>query len=53
MKPLEDVQFQYGFNTNKLKSVVGYWRDTYLAKWNTERQNYLNKFPQFKTQIQG
>jgi len=51
--PLEDVQFQYGMNTNKLKSVVNYWRDTYLEKWYTERQVHLNKFPQFKTKIQG
>uniref|UniRef100_A0A336KI01 Epoxide hydrolase n=1 Tax=Culicoides sonorensis TaxID=179676 RepID=A0A336KI01_CULSO len=51
--PLEDVQFQYGFNTNKLKSVISYWSDTYLEKWYTERQNHLNKFPQFKTQVQG
>uniref|UniRef100_U5EUG0 Epoxide hydrolase n=1 Tax=Corethrella appendiculata TaxID=1370023 RepID=U5EUG0_9DIPT len=50
--PLEEVGFEYGFNTNKLQDILKYWRTTYLGKWN-ERQDYLNKFPQFKTQIQG
>lgn len=51
--PLEGVAFQYGFNTKKLKSVVDYWRDTYLTKWETERLVRLNQFPQYKTMIQG
>ncbi|XP_063698399.1 juvenile hormone epoxide hydrolase 2-like [Culicoides brevitarsis] len=51
-KPLEDAKFHYGFNSNKLKSVVSYWKDTYLTKWD-QRQAHLNKFPQFMTQIQG
>lgn len=53
VKPLEGVEFQYGFNHNKLKSVIDYWRDTYLAKWSTVNQKRLNQFPQFKTKIQG
>lgn len=51
-EPLEETAFEYGFNSNKLSSVLEYWTGTYLTKW-TERQSYLNKFPQFKTQIQG
>lgn len=51
--PLEDVEFQYGFNTNNLKPIIDYWRDTYLPKWASERQVRLNQFPQFKTKIQG
>jgi juvenile hormone epoxide hydrolase len=50
--PLEGVAFEYGFNTKALQDIVKYWRTTYLGKW-TEREQYLNKFPQFHTQIQG
>ncbi|KAL1493872.1 hypothetical protein ABEB36_009556 [Hypothenemus hampei] len=48
--PLEGIQQQYGMNTNLLKVVIDYWKNKY--NW-TERQNYLNQFPQFKTNIQG
>ncbi|XP_049309351.1 juvenile hormone epoxide hydrolase 2 isoform X12 [Bactrocera dorsalis] len=51
-EPLEGVGFQYGFNTNYLKEVVAYWRDTYLPKW-SEREAFLKQFPHFETQIQG
>ncbi|XP_039953419.1 juvenile hormone epoxide hydrolase 1 isoform X2 [Bactrocera tryoni] len=51
-EPLEGVGFQYGFNTNYLKEVVAYWRDTYLPKWG-EREAFLKQFPHFETQIQG
>lgn len=51
-KPLENVGFEYGFNTNKLEDVVKFWRDDYLPRWD-ERQKYLNSLPQFKTEIQG
>ncbi|GAB0093635.1 Epoxide hydrolase [Sergentomyia squamirostris] len=50
--PLEGVNFEYGFNTNHLKQVVKYWREGYLGKWDL-RQTYFNKFPHFKTKIQG
>ncbi|XP_055698148.1 juvenile hormone epoxide hydrolase 1-like [Phlebotomus papatasi] len=50
--PLEGVNFEYGFNSNHLKQVIKYWRDGYLSKWEL-RQTYLNKYPHFKTQIQG
>lgn len=48
--PLEG--FRYGFNTNKLREVITYWRDDYLNRWN-ERQTFLNSFPQFTTEVQG
>ena len=51
-EPLEGVGFQYGFNGHKLDQVVDYWSNTYLKKW-SERQDFLNQYPQFKTQIQG
>lgn len=51
-EPLEDTAFEYGFNTNRIKEVVDYWKNSYLTKW-TERQEFLNQFNQFKTQIQG
>ncbi|GAB0093636.1 Epoxide hydrolase [Sergentomyia squamirostris] len=50
--PLEGVNFEYGFNTDYLKQVVKYWREDYLGKWNL-REKYFNKFPHFKTNIQG
>ncbi|XP_055917183.1 juvenile hormone epoxide hydrolase 2-like [Eupeodes corollae] len=50
--PLEDVNFEYGFNTKALRNVIAYWRDNYLTRW-SEREQFLNKFPQFTTQIQG
>lgn len=51
-EPLEGVGFEYGFNGNKLDQIVDYWSNTYLKKW-SERQEFLNQYPQFKTQIQG
>ncbi|XP_065092832.1 juvenile hormone epoxide hydrolase-like [Ochlerotatus camptorhynchus] len=51
-EPLEGAAFQYGFNSKRLREILDYWRTDYLGRWN-ERQEYLNKFPQFKTQIQG
>jgi len=50
--PLENSAFEYGFNSNRLKSIVQYWRDSYLNKFD-ERLAYMNQFPQFTTQIQG
>jgi juvenile hormone epoxide hydrolase len=51
-EPLEGTAFEYGFNSKRLEEVVDYWKNSYLANW-TERQEYLNKFTHFKTQIQG
>lgn len=50
--PLEGTTFNYGTNTKYLKTVLKYWRDDYLPKWD-KHQTFLNKFPQFKTKIQG
>lgn len=51
--PLEGTTFNYGMNTKYLATVLKYWRDDYLPKWVDTHQVYLNKFPQFKTNIQG
>ena len=51
--PLEGTTFNYGTNTKYLKTVLKYWRDDYLPKWEAKHQPYLNKFPQFKTRVQG
>ncbi|KAF5269508.1 hypothetical protein FQA39_LY08697 [Lamprigera yunnana] len=48
--PLENIQQQYGFNTNLLIEIVEYWKNDY--NWR-ERETFLNQFPQFKTNIQG
>lgn len=48
--PLEGVNFKYGFNSDYLKVILNYWRNDY--KWE-KREAFLNKFPQFKTNIQG
>lgn len=52
VEPLENVGFRYGINKYKLEEFIKYWRDDYLPRWN-ERQQFLNKFPQFTTEIQG
>lgn len=52
VKPLEGAAFQYGFNSDRLQGILKYWRTSYLDKW-SEREKFLNQFPQFKTQIQG
>lgn len=48
--PLEGVAFEYGINTNYLKDFLQFWKTEY--NW-TEREAYLNSFPQFTTQIGG
>ena len=50
--PLEDTAFEYGFNSNRLQEILNYWKGQYLPKW-SERETFLNQFPQFKTQVQG
>ncbi|XP_049279605.1 juvenile hormone epoxide hydrolase 1-like [Anopheles funestus] len=52
--PLEGAgAFEYGFNSDRLQEIIHYWREQYLPKWSTEREPYLNRYPHFKTQIQG
>lgn len=48
--PLEDSAFHYGFNSTYLKKVVSYWRNTFDWKKQVEM---LNKYPHFKTKIEG
>lgn len=48
--PLENINFEYGFNTNYLKKVVEFWKTKY--NWR-EREVFLNSFPHFKTYVDG
>ncbi|CAK1547841.1 unnamed protein product [Leptosia nina] len=48
--PLEGVAFEYGFNSKQLESWLKYWADEYPF---SQRVEYINKYPQFKTNIQG
>ncbi|XP_069705265.1 juvenile hormone epoxide hydrolase 1-like [Periplaneta americana] len=48
--PLEGINFEYGFNTNYLKKVIEFWKTSY--NWR-ERETYLNRFPHFKTYVDG
>ncbi|KAL1508971.1 hypothetical protein ABEB36_003783 [Hypothenemus hampei] len=49
-QPLEGVKQHYGMNTNLLTKIVDYWKNNY--NW-TERQEFLNQFPQYTISIQG
>ncbi|CAG5028456.1 unnamed protein product [Parnassius apollo] len=49
-KPLEGIQFQYGMNTIYLEKIINYWLHKYDFK---ETANRLNKFPRYKTRVQG
>ncbi|XP_047510618.1 juvenile hormone epoxide hydrolase-like isoform X2 [Pieris napi] len=48
--PLEGVAFEYGFNSKQLESWLKYWVEEYPY---SERETYINKYPQYKTNIQG
>ncbi|XP_065160490.1 juvenile hormone epoxide hydrolase 2-like [Atheta coriaria] len=48
--PLEGIAQEYGFNTDLLKEIVDFWQNNYDFK---QREAYLNKYPHFKTNIQG
>ncbi|KAI8423873.1 hypothetical protein MSG28_012874 [Choristoneura fumiferana] len=48
--PLDGVAFQYGFNSRQLDSWKYYWTEKYNF---TEREKFLNRFQNFKTNIQG
>nr|XP_034825846.1 juvenile hormone epoxide hydrolase-like [Maniola hyperantus] len=48
--PLEGVAFEYGFNTKQLEAWLKYWAEEYPF---SEREKFFNKYPQFKTNIQG
>ncbi|XP_047025589.1 juvenile hormone epoxide hydrolase-like [Helicoverpa zea] len=49
-KPLEGIQSEYGMNTDYLEKILNYWTDKYDFK---KRAELLNRFPHFKTKIQG
>ncbi|NXL91344.1 HYEP hydrolase, partial [Alectura lathami] len=49
-EPLEDSYFHYGTNSVYLRKVVSYWKNQFDWKKQVE---VLNKYPQFKTKIQG
>lgn len=49
-EPLDGIEQQYGMNTKLLRDVIEYWKTKY--NW-IEREQYLNQYPQFKTNIQG
>ena len=44
------TNFEYGFRSDVLKEIIEYWANSYDWK---KQQDYLNSFPQFKTQIEG
>ncbi|XP_066259176.1 juvenile hormone epoxide hydrolase 1-like isoform X2 [Euwallacea similis] len=48
--PLEGVQQNYGMNSRLLRKVIDYWKRDY--NW-TQRQQFLNKFPQYTISVQG
>lgn len=52
-EPLEGVNFEYGFNTNKLREIVEYWGTTYIDKWYQKREFHIGKYPLYATKIQG
>ncbi|NWR20032.1 HYEP hydrolase, partial [Emberiza fucata] len=49
-EPLENSFFHYGTNSVHLRKVVSYWKNQFNWKKQVEA---LNKYPQFKTKIQG
>ncbi|CAH1132410.1 unnamed protein product [Ceutorhynchus assimilis] len=48
--PLEGVKQHYGMNSNLLQKIIDHWTTKY--NW-TERQSFLNQYPQYTTMIQG
>ncbi|KAG9282600.1 epoxide hydrolase 1 [Astyanax mexicanus] len=47
---LEDSKFHYGFNSSYLQKVVSYWRNNFDWRKQVDK---LNKYPHFKTKIEG
>ncbi|XP_068624204.1 juvenile hormone epoxide hydrolase-like [Battus philenor] len=48
--PLEGVGFEYGFNSGQTERWLRYWAKKYPFE---EREKFLNRFQQYKTNIQG
>lgn len=49
-KPLEGIQSEYGMNTDYLEKILTYWLDKFDFN---KRAELLNRFPHYKTKIQG
>ncbi|CAG9562770.1 unnamed protein product [Danaus chrysippus] len=49
-RPMDGIQSEYGINTVYLDKLLNYWLKEYDFKARAER---LNRFPHFKTRIQG
>lgn len=47
---MEGIQSEYGMNTVYLEKILKYWLEEYNFKARAQR---LNRFPHFKTKIQG
>lgn len=43
---------EYGIDVNNLTEIINYWHDDYLPRWK-EREDFFNRLPHFKTNIQG
>lgn len=50
VKPLENINFEYGFSSDYLTKIIDHWLNRY--DW-TARQAYLNTMPQYKTRVYG
>ncbi|XP_034829183.1 juvenile hormone epoxide hydrolase-like [Maniola hyperantus] len=50
IRPMDGTQSEYGINTIYLENILKYWLKDYNFK---ERAERLNRFPHFKTKIQG
>ncbi len=44
------ADFSYGMRVDYMKDIVNYWKDSY--DWR-KQEDILNRFPQYKTNIQG
>ncbi|CAH2058420.1 unnamed protein product, partial [Iphiclides podalirius] len=48
--PLQGVGFEYGFNSKQTEGWLRYWAEEYPF---SAREQFLNQFPHYKTNIQG
>ncbi|XP_042906018.1 epoxide hydrolase 1 [Parasteatoda tepidariorum] len=48
---LVDTNFEYGFHSDYLREVVNYWKTEY--DWRRQEEQLINRYPQFKTKIEG
>jgi len=50
VSPLKDSGFNFGFNSDYLRSLSQYWSKNY--DW-ASQEKFINSFPQYKTRIDG